>query len=207
MSINPCGKYICRSRREFVQVTAHAVLGLMAGVAFFPAKASCPNSNSPYGLALDNKGSNCMTLSVQEISDRLEIQELLVRYCYAVDDRDWAAYHNIFTPDAVLDDTVTGGIRSGVEEHVSFMRRALSRILISQHAISTVLFDIQGDDASARVHCSCPMVVDQGDGKKQVFFQGLWYRDKLVRTTAGWRISELVEEGYWNHNIPEGFTF
>jgi hypothetical protein len=148
-----------------------------------------------------------MTLSLQEISDRIEIEQLLVRYCYAVDDRDWEAYRNVFRPDAVLDDTITGGLRSGVEEHVAYMQRALSKILISQHAVSTILLDIRGDEASARVHCSCPMVVDLGEGKRQVFFQGLWYRDRLVRTPEGWRISELVEEGYWAHNVPEGFTF
>ncbi|MER9231206.1 nuclear transport factor 2 family protein [Mesorhizobium sp. M0622] len=51
------------------------------------------------------------------------------------------------------------------------------------------------------------MVVDLGAGKKQVLFQGLWYRDRVVRTPEGWQISELVEEGYWNHNLPEGFAF
>jgi hypothetical protein len=148
-----------------------------------------------------------MTLSTQEMSDRLEIEDLLLRYCYAVDDRDWEAYRAIFTTDAVLDDTVTGGIRSNVEEHVAFMQKALSKILISQHAISTILFDIKGDRANARVHCSCPMVVDLGQGRQQVFFQGLWYHDKIMRTQEGWRISELVEEGYWNHNVPPGFSF
>jgi len=51
------------------------------------------------------------------------------------------------------------------------------------------------------------MVVNLGENRKQVFFQGLWYRDKLVRTPSGWRIRELVEEGYWNHNVPEGFKY
>jgi hypothetical protein len=30
-----------------------------------------------------------MTLSIQEISDRLEIEQLLIRYCHAIDERDW----------------------------------------------------------------------------------------------------------------------
>jgi hypothetical protein len=207
MSINESSHRFSRSRRGFVQGSAHAALGLMAAAAIGPAEASPGNSRNVPSIDPNNRGSNNMTLSLQEISDRLEIEELLVRYCYAVDDRDWEAYRNVFTPDAVLDDTVTGGIRSGVEEHVAFMKRALSKILISQHAISTLLLDIRGDQASARVHCSCPMVVDLGEGKKQVFFQGLWYRDRVERTLKGWRISELVEEGYWNHNLPEGFKF
>ena len=41
-------------------------------------------------------------MSQQEISDRLQIQDLLVRYCYAVDDRNWDTYRNIFTRDAVI---------------------------------------------------------------------------------------------------------
>lgn len=59
-----------------------------------------------------------------------------------------------------------------------------------------MLLDIRGDEAQARTHCSCPMVVDLGGGKTQVFLQGLWYRDRLVRTADGRRIKERVEEGY-----------
>jgi hypothetical protein len=124
-----------------------------------------------------------------------------------VDDRNWDAYRQIFTEDATIDDTNTGGVRSGVEAHVTYLKKALSKILTSQHAISTILLDIKGDEATARTHCSCPMVVDLGNGNKQVFFQGLWYRDKLVRTQNGWRIKERGEEGYWNYNTPEGFKF
>ena len=148
-----------------------------------------------------------MGLTLKEISDRLEIEGVLVRYCYAVDDRDWDAYRKVFTPDAVIDDTVTGGVRSGVEEHVVYMTRALSKILISQHAISTIRIDLAGDEARIRAHASVPMVVDLDAGKKQVFFQGLWYRNRLVRTRDGWKIKELIEEGYWNHNVPAGFKF
>jgi hypothetical protein len=148
-----------------------------------------------------------MAMSLQEISDRLEIEQLLIRYCYAVDDRDWDAYRQIFAPDAIIDDTVTGGIRSGVEEHITYLTRALSRIRISQHAVSSILIQIRGNEAIARAHCSCPMVVDLGEGRTQVFFQGLWYHDRLVRTAEGWRIKELIEEGYWAHNVPAGFQF
>ena len=183
------------ARRVFLRNSAGAAL--IAGSAGILGAAD----------ASTRKRRNGMALSLQEISDRIEIEELLVRYCYAVDDRDWNAYRKVFADDAVIDDTVTGGVRSGVEEHVSYMTKALSKILISQHAISTVLIDIDGDAASVRAHCSCPMVVDLGGGRKQVFFQGLWYRNRLVRTQDGWRIKELVEEGYWNHNVPAGFKF
>jgi hypothetical protein len=184
------------ARREFLRAIART--GLVIGGA---------GTFGSTDVSLLGARRNDMAFTQQEISDRLEINDLLVRYCYAVDDRDWDAYRRVFTSDAVLDDTITGGIRSGVEEHVAFMKKALSKILISQHAISTILLDIKGAEASARVHCSCPMVVDLGEGKTHVFFQGLWYRDRLVRTPNGWRIRELMEEGYWNYNVPSGFSF
>lgn len=148
-----------------------------------------------------------MSLSIQQISDRLEIQDVLTRYCYAVDDRNWDAYRQLFTPDAVLDDTVTGGIKSGVEEHITYMKKALSKVVISQHAISTILVELNGNEANVRAHCACPMVLDTGQSDKRVMFQGLWYRESLVRADGAWKIRSLMEEGYWKHNAPVGFKF
>jgi hypothetical protein len=158
-------------------------------------------------LAVTGSRRRNMPSSLQLISDRIELEDLVVRYCYAIDDRDWAAYRDVFTPDAVLDDTVTGGIRSGVDDHVVYLTRALSRILISQHDISTVLVDLEDTQAKVRAHCSCPMVVDLGSGRTQVFFQGLQYRIRAARTERGWKVKELTEEQYWNHNLPIGFKF
>jgi ketosteroid isomerase-like protein len=148
-----------------------------------------------------------MALSHEEISDRIEIEDVLTRYCYAIDDREWNTYRDLFTHDAVIDDRVTGGIQSGVEEHIRYLSKALSRIVLSQHAISTVRIDVAGSNASVRAHCSCPMLVDTGESKPHVFFQGLWYRNTFVRTREGWKISHLVEEGYWTYNMPPHFAF
>src|SRR5579863_6448752 len=160
--------------------------------------------SSPYSQF---KKAKNMPLSIQQISDRLEIQEVLTRYCYAVDDRNWDAYRQLFTPDATIVDTVTGGVKSGVEEHITYMKRALSKVLVSQHAISTVLIEVNGNEAKVRTHCSCPMVLDTPEDSRHVMFQGLWYRHTLVRTDAGWKIHSLLEEGYWKHNAPAGFSF
>jgi len=35
-----------------------------------------------------------------------------------------------------------------------------------------------------------------------VFFIGLWYRDRLVRTSDGWRIADRYEEMAYSHNVP-----
>lgn len=148
-----------------------------------------------------------MVLSLEQISDHIQIENVLTRYCYAVDDRDWNAYRSLFTHDAVIDDRITGGIQSGVEEHIQYLEKALSKVVLSQHAISTIRIDVTCDNAFVRTHCSCPMVVGLGESKTRVFFQGLWYRNTLVRTHDGWKISRLAEEGYWTYNMPPHFSF
>ena len=50
-----------------------------------------------------------MTMTLQEISDRMEINNLLIDYCTAVDARDFAAFDAIFTEDAFIDYTALGG--------------------------------------------------------------------------------------------------
>ena len=42
-------------------------------------------------------------MDIQEISDRLEIQQVLIDYCHAIDDFDWDALDRVFTPDAIID--------------------------------------------------------------------------------------------------------
>ena len=46
-----------------------------------------------------------MTFSLQDLSDRQEIQELLAAYSYAIDFRDWDALDDVFTEDATIDYT------------------------------------------------------------------------------------------------------
>jgi ketosteroid isomerase-like protein len=146
-----------------------------------------------------------VTLSHQEISDRLEIEQLLVRYCYAIDQRDWGTYRAVYTEDAVIDD-VSAGQGNSVDDMVEFLSGALERVVLIQHAISTMSIEVDGDTARARSICHCPVVLDRGDGGTEMFFQGLWYIDDLVRTVDGWRISKRVESDYF-HNMPPDFRF
>jgi 3-phenylpropionate/cinnamic acid dioxygenase small subunit len=52
-------------------------------------------------------------LTLQELSDRAEIQNLLVAEASSMDRRDWQRWQSVFTPDAFIDysenDGATGG--------------------------------------------------------------------------------------------------
>lgn len=141
-------------------------------------------------------------LPLQEISDRLEIQDLFARYSFAIDDRDWDALDHIFTPDAQIDYSETGGAKGSFAEIKSWLPGALERFPRFQHMVATTKLDIAGDEARSRTILFNPMVHRADDGIEQVFFIGLWYRDRLVRTPEGWRIAERYEEMSYAHNVP-----
>jgi len=141
-------------------------------------------------------------MSLQEISDRLEIQELLVRYSDAVDRRDWDLFETVFTEDAVIDYTEFGATRGGVKETRAFLETAMPTFSSHQHMIGNTVLEFDGDTARARTICYNPMVFPRDGGEPQVFICGLWYRDVLVRTPEGWRIKERYEERSYMHNTP-----
>lgn len=141
-------------------------------------------------------------LALQEISDRLEIQDLLVRYSHALDSRDWDALETVFTDDAVIDYTEMGGPRGTVKETRAFLESTMPMFAGFQHLLANTVLELDGDTARTRTMCHNPMIFERADGERHVFFCGLWYRDTLVRTPDGWRIRDRYEERSYIHNMP-----
>jgi hypothetical protein len=63
--------------------------------------------------------------NLQEISDRLEIQDILVSYCEAIDTREWDLLDKIFTDNAIIDFTEAGGIQGNLKEIKIYLQKAL----------------------------------------------------------------------------------
>lgn len=144
-------------------------------------------------------------LDLQYISDRIEIQDLLTAYCFAIDSRDWNALDDIFTENATIDYTEAGGDKGTLPHIKKYLARALKPFPGFQHMVSAPHLKIDGDTASSRCVLFNPIMMEK-DGKPHTMFCGLWYRDKLVRTDKGWRISERYEEMAYFHNMPEDFS-
>jgi len=143
-------------------------------------------------------------LSSQEMSDRLEIQDVLVSYCEAIDRGDWAALDDIFTADAIIDYTAAGGAKGNLQETKAYLAKALKPFSGMQHMLGLPRIKVTGDSATSRTTLFNPMVIER-EGRPHVFFVGLWYRDELVRTEAGWRIQSRHEELSYFHNLPADF--
>ena len=142
-----------------------------------------------------------MTMSLQEISDRMEIQDLFVAYTYAIDTRDWDALDDVFTPDAFIDYSVMGGSSGDLETTKAFLRDAMVMFPTYQHMVSTSRITVDGDTAQAKTICHNPMMMGEGD-ESPLMVCGLWYVDDLVRTDRGWRIKSRVEEKSYMRIFP-----
>ena len=62
---------------------------------------------------------------------------------------------------------------------------------------TSVHFDTDGNGARSRTYCINPMGFTNKDGSNASFTCYVHYVDKLVRTDAGWRIAERVEQDFF----------
>ena len=51
------------------------------------------------------------TLTVQELSDRVQIEDLLYLEITAIDERDWDMWESIYTADALVDWSEAGAMK------------------------------------------------------------------------------------------------
>jgi 3-phenylpropionate/cinnamic acid dioxygenase small subunit len=145
--------------------------------------------------------------SLQELSDRLEIQDLLTRYTVAIDAKDWKLLDTCFTPDAQVDYTATGGSKGSYPEVRKWLEAALAPFPVTVHYISNSAVKLAGEKATARTYVYNPMGFKNPDGSLHWFTVGAYYVDELVRTPEGWRIQKRVEEqGFFQGTLPEALT-
>ena len=142
-------------------------------------------------------------MTLQEISDRIQIQDLLTRYTRAIDEKDWNLLDTCFTPDADVDYTATGGSKGKYPEIRKWLEMALAPFPITVHYISNTSVELKGDRAATRTYVWNPMGFKNPDGSMHWFTVGAYYVDELVRTGDGWRIKKRVEEhGFMQGSLP-----
>ena len=134
----------------------------------------------------------------QALADRIAAEDLLTRYATAVDRRDWEQYRSIFTADAEIDYTSAGGIAGTVDEIVEFLSTSLEMFEMTQHLVSNIDLEVNGDSATVTALFNNPMRLPGGD----TWFTGGWYHHDLVRTPDGWRSRRLREESAWFDRAP-----
>ncbi|GGF33163.1 nuclear transport factor 2 family protein [Williamsia phyllosphaerae] len=139
-------------------------------------------------------------LGLQEISDRMEIQQLITDYSTAVDTRDFERLLDIFTPDAVIDYSAVGGTVGTPSEVVPWLRENLAIFSDYLHLVGNHSIVVDGDTAAATSTCVNPMVFAD-TAPQAMMIVGVWYHDTFVRTHDVWRMSGRVEQKSFMHSM------
>ncbi len=124
--------------------------------------------------------------------DRAEIDDLLARYCFAIDSRDWDGLREVFAARAVI--TYSGPrVSTGIDEIVAFFRTAASAAAATQHLLHTSRVWATGPDAAAGLshvtaHHVGHVAAMPASAAATYTVTGS-YDDLFARTPEGWRIT------------------
>jgi hypothetical protein len=143
-------------------------------------------------------------LTLGEISDRLEIHDLLIEYSHAVDTRQWDLLDAVFTDGAIVDYTATGGPRGTLPEIKEFLTSVMPHFPAYQHLLGNCALALDGDRATGRTMCLNPLVLPGGSDKGEggVLFCGIWYADEFARSDGRWRIAARRQEKSYMYRAP-----
>ena len=148
------------------------------------------------------------TDQIQQLGDRQAIADLIARLGLMLDEKrfDEAA--------SILAETVTvktpGGAAQGREAVAAQARR--NHTVRTQHVITNLLIQLDGDRAQARANLVATFAPDPGsrlviNGEEQpasYLTLGEVYRFGAVRTEDGWRLSRIETEPLWSSQPLSG---
>jgi len=145
-------------------------------------------------------------VDLQELSDRAEITDVLVRYTRAIDTGEWDRLDTVFTPDAEIDYTESGGIAGGFAEVKPWLAEVLPAFFPTRmHTLGQVELRLDGDSAEVTAYFHNPMPLDvqsdDGQGGTRLVELGGIYHHSMTRTPQGWRSRRLREEVVWKKNL------
>lgn len=140
----------------------------------------------------------------QELADRAAITDTVIRMGWCLDRRDWDGLKALFTDLVSTDYTALWGgepQEASVDELLSTdkqgsWRRTMDGLESTQHLITNVLTDVDGDTARATANVVGVHRLTNPHGSP-LWTVGGTYDFRLVRTPAGWRIRAIAQGITW----------
>jgi hypothetical protein len=136
-----------------------------------------------------------------QLLDRQAVVDVCVRYCTALDRRDWNLLRTCFTADASGDFAGLGQLQ-GYEDFERVCRRALEPLAASQHVVTNFVVAVAADGATTTCYFQAQHVKPGTPGGDLFVVAGI-YTDRHVRTPDGWRIAHRRLDVTWTDGNPE----
>jgi ketosteroid isomerase-like protein len=125
-------------------------------------------------------------------SDVIEIEQVLYRYCFAVDMGTPDEVAALFAEDAVLKPVYTGGEavtgRAAIREwYVNYQKNTRGATTHLRHTVTNPVIDVTGETASARCYLTADSL-SKASGKAS--WSAGYYLDRLVKRGGAWQFAE-----------------
>ena len=129
-------------------------------------------------------------MDLKNISDRIALQDVMLHYAAAVDERDLERYRACFSNDVEVVGFGTQSYR-GKDEWVNYVWGALKKYRATQHMLGPMFADIEGNEAHTRSDVQALHVLAEYDSR---FTLWATYKTTMRRIDNRWMISrhELV---------------
>ncbi len=133
--------------------------------------------------------------TLQTLLDEREIHQVALRYCRALDTKDWALLDDVFVADAT-GQLGTPATLVGLEAIRERIRSALQHLDDSQHLVGNHEIAVDGDVATHRCYLQAQHIREAAVGGPNYIVAGR-YEDRLARTEVGWRITHRTLTVMW----------
>lgn len=136
---------------------------------------------------------------IRRIEDELEIGQLRARYCHLLDDRDWDAFIDLFTPDGSFIGLAEVKGRDDLMEFFSQTVPSLAEGF--WHFCTNGTVELDGDRATGRISMEYLSVT-----KGVSFVSAGHYDDEMVRVDGRWKFKSRRITFYYYAPLSEGFV-
>src|SRR2546423_8952679 len=113
---------------------------------------------------------------VRRLADESELRDLIHRYAFGLDGRDWDMWRSVFTDEVLIDMSDYDGDPPArpvpIDTHVDYVRRLFAGFAATQHFIGTHRFLIDGDKATVIAHMRAEHWVDTNQGSDRYTMKG-----------------------------------
>jgi SnoaL-like domain len=152
---------------------------------------------------MSNAQSTYLEDQIGQLGDRQAITELIAQLGVMLDEKRFDEARSILTDDVTAQ--TPGGSSHGREAVTAQAQR--SHTVGTQHVITDVLIELDGDTAEVRANLIATFAPDRPDSRLVIngveqsdpyLTVGARYRFGAVRTEDGWRLARIENEPLWS---------
>ena len=132
-------------------------------------------------------------LTPGEISDRILIHDVLIRYSTGINDKNIELIDSCFTDDASCDYSAIDGPNGPYSALRQWLQKSLGHVKATLHRIGNITYEFDGDIARTRSMYMNPFLIELPGDNQGALTVGGYYDDEFVRGEEGWRICKRVD--------------